>query len=75
MCQYITHLRACYICGHEDIVLISEKSCTMAASRGVFGSCGRDVDNKSSRTRYQCWQCKEECNLVSRAQTVHATAP
>ncbi|KAI8964228.1 hypothetical protein F5Y11DRAFT_113515 [Daldinia sp. FL1419] len=75
MCQYITHSRTCYLCGREEIVLISEKSCTIAASRGVFGSCGRDVSNKSNRTRYQCWKCKEESDLASRTQTVHATAP
>ncbi|KAI1468347.1 uncharacterized protein F4812DRAFT_426385 [Daldinia caldariorum] len=76
MCQYVKHLRACYVCGREEIVLISEKSCAIATSRGVFGSCGRDVDGKSSRTRYQCWKCKEESDLVSPpTQTVRAAGP
>ncbi|KAI0165186.1 hypothetical protein GGR52DRAFT_557854 [Hypoxylon sp. FL1284] len=64
MCQYVTHLRACYVCSHEETVLISEQSCKVARRSGVFGSCGSGVDNIASRTQHQCWKCKERNKLV-----------
>ncbi|KAI2467369.1 hypothetical protein F4781DRAFT_402605 [Annulohypoxylon bovei var. microspora] len=66
MCRYVTHLRACYVCGHEETVLISEQSCKTASMSGVFGSCGSGVDSLANRTQYQCWQCKEGTQLSSR---------
>ncbi|KAI4862323.1 hypothetical protein F4820DRAFT_25730 [Hypoxylon rubiginosum] len=64
MCQYVTHLRACYVCSHEETVLISEQSCKVARMSGVFGSCGSGVDNIASRTQHQCWKCKEGSKLI-----------
>ncbi|OTA55158.1 hypothetical protein K449DRAFT_438988 [Hypoxylon sp. EC38] len=59
MCQYVTHLRACYACGHEETVLISEQSCKTANKSGAFGSCGTGVGSIASKTQYHCWKCKE----------------
>lgn len=69
MCKYITHLRVCYVCAHEDTVLISERSCILAKRTGAFGSCGGGAANERSRTAYQCWQCKENVQRISRART------
>ncbi|KAI0895248.1 hypothetical protein F4806DRAFT_93918 [Annulohypoxylon nitens] len=66
MCQYVTHLRACYVCGHEETVLISEQCCQSASKRGAFGSCGSGVDSLAHRTKYQCWRCKEMTKITPR---------
>lgn len=65
MCSYITHLRTCFVCSHEETILISEKPCS-AVKRGVFGSCGKGIkcSNKSNRAPYQCWRCKEETDRM-----------
>ena len=65
MCKYVTHLRTCYMCAFEETVLISEKPCSTAKKTGVFGTCGRGINNKPSKTPYQCWRCKEEIERIS----------
>ena len=59
MCLYVSHIRICCHCSHEDTVLISESLCTMARQSGVFGSCGSGPATQRSPTRSQCWGCKE----------------
>ncbi|KAK8020014.1 hypothetical protein PG990_005152 [Apiospora arundinis] len=59
MCQYITHSRVCFVCKHEDTVLISEKHCSHARRSGVFGSCGRGIGTAIKSTPQHCWGCKE----------------
>jgi hypothetical protein len=68
MCKYITHLRICYICLHEDTVLISERLCRYAKRSHAFGSCNSGISSDCNRTQYQCWQCKENVHKISRAQ-------
>ena len=65
MCQYITHVRICFVCKHEDTVLISEQSCETAQKSGVFGSCGGGIANNQNGTPYQCWKCKEILDRAS----------
>ncbi|KAH7029061.1 uncharacterized protein B0I36DRAFT_324974 [Microdochium trichocladiopsis] len=57
MCNYVNHVRSCYLCASEETVLISEKSCSEARKTGRFGSCGKGVGNKPYRTQYRCWKC------------------
>ena len=74
MCNYITHVRACYMCAYEETVLISEKRCSTAKRSGVFGSCGRGAGNKPIKTPYQCWRCKEEIERISLARAMRLFA-
>ncbi|KAI0123730.1 hypothetical protein BJ170DRAFT_93100 [Xylariales sp. AK1849] len=70
MCKYVTHTRACFICGHEDTVLISEEECSRAMRSGVFGSCGRGIGTMTKRTPRQCWKCKDHVEGASRTRVM-----
>ncbi|KAH6653207.1 hypothetical protein BKA67DRAFT_311521 [Truncatella angustata] len=70
MCKYISHTRACFICGHEHTVLISEKQCSTARRSGIFGSCGRGISSYTKSTPQSCWECKENSAVVSRAHVL-----
>ena len=59
MCLYTTHVRVCYLCSNEDLVLISEKLCQEAEAGGVFGSCANGPLSQRDQSRYYCWGCKE----------------
>ena len=70
MCKYITHLRVCYVCAYQDVVLISERPCRPAKKNGAFGSCDAGMSNERSCTQYQCWKCKENVHRISQMQRV-----
>ncbi|KAK1720436.1 uncharacterized protein BDZ83DRAFT_630731 [Colletotrichum acutatum] len=70
MCKYITHLRVCNVCSHQDTVLISERPCFLAKKNGVFGSCDAGIGSDRSCTRYHCWKCKEKVLLIPQPSPV-----
>lgn len=68
MCNYINHVRSCYLCANEETVLISEKSCSQAKKHSGFGSCGRGVSSKSTRSQHRCWKCSSRMEKESYAR-------
>lgn len=69
MCKYITHLRVCYVCHHEETVLITESPCPPLRGRGAFGSCQTGTGNKTTCTPFQCWKCKERVHRISQVRS------